>query len=89
MSHLDHEGFDNKVSPEEIYFLQDLALFFFGGSKVVPPEQIEKSWRTVLGGRPKEEVIKGLQDEADRLHHGISVGEVLSSAIGGFSVAHA
>jgi hypothetical protein len=69
------------VPPAEAYFLQDLVLFTYG-SKVMSPKQIKAEMDQIIRqmGGSREEVISKLQEQADRLHHGINVSAVLALA---------
>ncbi len=68
------------LASTEIYFLQNLVLFANGG--VVTPDQIKKDWDTILRHERKgsNQVIGELQEESDRLHHGIQIKPLLKKA---------
>lgn len=68
------------ISPIKVYFLQKLVLFYFGGR--IPPEKIKAEMSQILRleGKTREEIIYELQEEANRLRHGINVSEVLARA---------
>lgn len=65
----------------EAYLIQDLVLFANGG--IVTSDQIKKDWDTILLCHEREQqnqIIKDLQTESDRLHHGIQIKPLLKKA---------
>lgn len=66
------------ITPQEVYFIQDLVLYDLN---IFSLREVRKEWKQILQTKKdKQHFLNELQREADRLGHHISVAETLARA---------